>query len=85
MFDDVEFAGQAGSVEPRVTPVNCGEWVRITETIDSRATGLTIMCHPSHPGFPPGWILRGKNSMQNVAWPGRAPVILSVKTATLLR
>jgi hypothetical protein len=33
----------------------------------------------------PRWILRRKRSMQNVAYPGRKPVLLSTDTATRLR
>ncbi|MCH1438110.1 MAG: PmoA family protein, partial [Rubripirellula sp.] len=33
----------------------------------------------------PFWILRRKNSMQNVAYPGRKPVSLSTKTPMRLR
>lgn len=83
--DDVAFVGRTGPVEPEATPVEGGAWMRITGTIDDKATGVTIMCHPSHPNFPPKWILRSRNSMQNAVWPGREPVALSTETATVLR
>ena len=82
---DVAFTGRTGPVEPRQTPVAGGAWMRVAGTIDGEAAGVTIMCHPSHPDFPPQWILRSRNSMQNVAWPGREPVPLSTETPTVLR
>jgi hypothetical protein len=85
LADDVAFVGQSGPVDPQETPVGGGAWMRVTGTIDERMTGVTIMCHPLHPSFPPKWILRSKSSMQNVAWPGREPVTLSTDAATVLR
>jgi hypothetical protein len=83
--DDVAFTGRTGPVEPRETAVDAGAWLRVTGTIDGEATGVTILCHPSHPDMPPKWILRSRNSMQNVAWPGREPVALSTENPTVLR
>lgn len=85
LSDDVTFVGQKGPVEPRITPVDGGAWMRVSGTIDGKPTGVTIMCHPSHPNFPLKWILRSKNSVQNVAWPGRRPVALDTEAATVLR
>ena len=83
--DDVAFVGQNGPVEPQVTPVEGGAWMRLTGTIGDKATGVTVLCHPSHPRFPLQWILRSENSMQNAVWPGREPVVLSTQTPAVLR
>jgi hypothetical protein len=85
LSDDVAFTGRTGPVEPRVTPVEAGAWLRVSGTINGQASGVTIMCHPSHPDFPPKWILRSRNSMQNAAWPGPEPVALRTEAPTVLR
>ena len=86
--DDVEFLGKHGPIEPQKTAVKAGAWMHLSGTLDGAAEknfGITIMCHPSHPGLPPNWILRRKNSMQNVAWTGREPLTLDTNSPTVLR
>ena len=64
--DDIRFTGRAGAVTPKVTAVEAGPWMEMTGAfVKSRQGGITILCHPTLPGFPQPWILRNRNSMQN--------------------
>ena len=84
--ENILFQGPAGRVVPQRTAVEAGTWVDVTESDGSaQSTGVAILCHPSHPVFPPSWILRNARSMQNVAYPGRHPIPLSTNTDLVLR
>lgn len=86
LADDVKFVGQIGSVAPqRLAAVEGGAWMDVVGTLDGKRKGVTIMVHPSHPGYPLKWILRPKGSMQNPQWPGRKPVRLSTTEDLRLR
>ena len=52
---------------------------------DNKPTGLTILCHPSNPGFPHGWTIRRTASCQNPVYPGQEPVALSMEKPLVLR
>lgn len=85
--NDIEFTGHQGSVEPQHGAVEAGPWMDFSGTFgkSTRKSGLTILCHPSLPGYPQGWILRRSHSMQNPAYPGREAVALSQKKPTVFR
>lgn len=85
LSEDVEFVGQTGPVKPAKTAVDGGAWMNVTRTLEGKRRSVTILVHPSHPGFPVKWILRSKRSMQNPQWPGRKPVSVSTKSDTVLR
>jgi len=69
---EVVFQGQSGLVEPTSTAVKGGGWMDIRGDFGDHGSesGITIMCHPSVPGFPQPWILRRTGSMQNAVYPG---------------
>ena len=73
--DDVVFQSSTGPVVPRVNAIEAGPWIDILGTVRrGRAkSGIVLLSHPENPGHPQPWILRSKDSMQNVAWPGREP------------
>ena len=48
-------------------------------------SGVAICTHPSTPNFPAPWILRQKSSMQNIVFPGRERVGISMDKPTILR
>lgn len=77
--DDIQFSSEGKQVEPKVTSVNAGPWMDFTGSFDGKAapaSGVLVFNHPSNPGSPQPWILRKEKSMQNVAFPGRHPVVL---------
>lgn len=84
--DDARFQGEHGDVEPQRTSVAAGRWVNLTGTLNGKTLGgIAMLTHPTLPVFPPEWILRRKNSMQNPVFPGRKPVPLSETEPLVLR
>ena len=85
LAEDVRFMSQRGPLSPERTAIEGGAWVDVTGTFNGRKSGVAMMVHRDHPGFPLRWILRSKRSMQNPQWPGRKPIQLSRKHATRLQ
>ena len=85
--EGIQFLGQKGNLELIVNQVQAGPWVDIAGSLglEGKTCGIAILCHPSIPIFPPGWLLRRKNSMQNPAYPGEQPVLLSTEKPVILR
>ncbi|MBG0861013.1 MAG: PmoA family protein [Bacteroidales bacterium] len=87
MPEDLIFTSETGSVTPQNLQINSGPWMDFSAVFGSSGekTGVAILCHPSNPGHPEPWILRQKESMQNVVFPGRKktnldnPLILSYR------
>jgi len=80
MPEKVDFLGQSGQVEPTSTAVEGGGWMHLRGDFGNRGSesGITMMCHPSVPGFPQSWILRRSGSMQNAVYPGAEAVPLEI-------
>ncbi len=71
--EDVRFEDKDGQVTPKRLAVAAGPWMNISGSFfeqDSLA-GIALVSHPFNPGYPEPWILRAKNSMQNLKFPGR--------------
>lgn len=83
--EDVQFVGPAGPVEPQETAVEAGPWVDVSATYGQAPSGVTILQHPSNPGYPQPWILRSEASMQNPKWPGETPVLIPTDESVTLR
>ena len=71
---DLAMTGPKGAVTPKRTPVVAGGWLNFTGTFGQSASGVTILVHPSNPGYPQPWILRKQRSCQNAVYPGRHAV-----------
>lgn len=93
--DSLNFSGAAGEVEPTRLPVEAGRWLDLSGTFNASAvqnvvaepkqSGMTILCHPTIPGFPRPWILRRARSMQNPVFPGQTPVAVPMDQPLILR
>lgn len=85
--DDLVFTSSHGPVIPQTLQVTAGPWMDFSGTFGSASepSGLTICCHPSTPNYPAPWILRQKTSMQNIVFPGRNRVGISMDQPTVLR
>ncbi len=60
-------------------------WAGVSGTFaEGKTSGLAILGHPSSPVFPSRWVLR-HYGMQNVAYPGREPVLLSSEKPLVIR
>jgi hypothetical protein len=80
--DDIKFVNKDLEITPQVTAVQAGAWLDCVGSFDGKDQspgGVAVFCHPSNPGHPQPWILRRERSMQNIAFPGRAPVKLTKK------
>jgi hypothetical protein len=82
---DIRMTDASGPVTPRNTAVPAGDWIDFAGTFGAAPSNFAILVHPSHPGQPRKWILRNSGSAQNLAFPGRAPVAIPMKTPLTLR
>jgi hypothetical protein len=85
--DDLVFTSEDGAVIPQTLQVIAGAWMDFSGTFgpSREPSGLAICCHPSTPNYPAPWILRQQTSMQNIVYPGRERVPLSMDRPTILR
>jgi hypothetical protein len=81
------FASSAGAVTPTEEQLVAGGWMDIStpDTVKAGGFGLAILCHPTTPNYPAPWILRQTRSMQNIVYPGRDSVGLSMNQSVILR
>ncbi|WP_232835152.1 DUF6807 family protein [Pleomorphovibrio marinus] len=75
LSENVGFFDEEGEVAPRELPVSAGPWMNVTKEKEGDP-GVVIMGEPDELPDYKGWILRAKNSMQNMAFPGREPIVL---------
>ena len=90
LSDNIIFTGPEGrQVEAQNLPVSAGGWMDISGSLGKGGSpaGITIMAHPTNPGYPNPWILRAKNSMQNAVFPhpGAQAIPLSDTEPTVLK
>lgn len=88
MPSDLKFTDAKGDVTPQGPPVAASPWMDFSASFRGEGeprSGLTILCHPSTPGFPQRWILRARGSMQNPVYPGREAVTLPMEKPLILR
>lgn len=85
--DNLVFTSDHGPVVPQTLQVIAGPWMDFSGTFgpSDALSGLAICCHPSTPNYPAPWILRQQTSMQNIVYPGRDRVPLSMDQPTVLR
>ncbi len=89
LTEDTFFTSSEGKVKPENLPVKGTGWIDLSGPLgrNGAKAGLSILSHPTNPGYPNPWILRSKNSMQNAVYPfpGNTPIPLSMKKPTTLR
>lgn len=85
--DDLVFTSTDGKVTPQTLQIIAGPWMDFSGTFGTggEKNGLAILCHPDTPNYPAPWILRQKTSMQNIVFPGRDPVEISMDHPTRLK
>lgn len=79
---DIRFFSKDQEIAATELAVDAGPWMDFSGSFDGKdqpESGVAVFCHPSNPGHPQPWILRSEKSMQNVVFPGRAPVDLPAK------
>jgi len=87
MPEGLVFTGEGGAVTPEELQVAAGPWVDVSAPYGAggEVSGVSILTHPSSPGFPQQWILRQTGSMQNPVFPGRDPVGVPADRSIVLR
>ncbi len=85
--DDLVFTSSNGRVTPQTLQIIAGTWMDFSGSFGpgEEQNGLAILCHPGTPNYPAPWILRQKTSMQNIVFPGREPVEISMDQPTKLK
>ncbi|WP_339714065.1 DUF6807 family protein [Cyclobacterium amurskyense] len=78
LSENAGFFDENGPVTPDNLPVAAGDWINITKNGPDDA-GVVIMGEPDKLPSYQGWILRKRNSMQNMAFPGQEPLLLDKK------
>jgi hypothetical protein len=67
------FTSEKGKLIPQLNTVVSGPLIDFSAPFgkEGKMSGLTLICDKSNPHYPQPWILRQKNSMQNIVFPGR--------------
>jgi hypothetical protein len=81
------FTSDNGPVKPQELQIKAGSWMDFSGMFDitTQVSGVTILCHPSMPDYPEPWILRQSGSMQNVVFPGRERIDVTMNKPVVLR
>ena len=82
---DIKMTDSRGEVKPTRLAVAAGDWVNLGGTLTKGTSGFAIFVHPKNPGGTRKWILRKARSSQNVAYPGRKPVGISMEKPLSLK
>ncbi len=82
------FTSEGGPLLSQMNQIKAGSWMDFSNPNGRNGdiSGITILCHPSTPNYPAPWILRGyEASMQNIVFPGRDRVEISMNKVIVLR
>ena len=86
--EDLTFISGDTTVKPEVLAVTAGSWMDFSGTFVNTKCGVTILTHPQFPAQRQKWIIRDGNlfrSLQNVRFPGREPVDISMDKPLTLK
>ncbi len=85
--EDLIFTSQGGAVTPQTLQIEAGSWMDFSGSLgnSNKLSGLILLCHPTTPNHKAPWILRQHSSMQNIVFPGRDKVPLSLESPTVLQ
>jgi len=84
---NVKFAGSEGIVEPKIAAVQSDGFVNISGNLaaDGNKGGIVLIDNPENRNYPQPYILRKKNSMQNIVFPGREAISVSTTEPLVLK
>lgn len=82
---DIIMNDSSGIVKPKRNLLSAGDWVNFSGTFGKEKSNFAIFVHPSNPGYTRKWVLRKSRSMQNAAYPGRKPVLVSTERPLVLK
>ncbi len=74
-----QFISEQGKIEPVKFQVNAGSWMKfIIPFSKKRGVSLLVKENANIPNYPQPWILRQKGSMQNIVYPGKNLIDISI-------
>lgn len=83
--EDLTFTSKDGAIVPKTLQIEAGPGMDFSASFNGiDKSGVSILCHPETPNYPAPWILRSKTSMQNIVFPGRNLIEISVDKPTVL-
>lgn len=76
--NDIRFYSVDTALQATETPVSAGPWMNFSGEFNPRGSqpGVALFTPTPYPGPQQSWILRSKNSMQNIVFPGRKTQVL---------
>lgn len=86
--ENLRFTSESGQIKPQTLQIKAGSWMDFSAPFGKHGelNGITVLCHPSTPNYPEPWILRYKEtSMQNIVFPGKIRINLSMDKSTILK
>jgi len=86
MPDGLLFTSKNGQIIPQNLQITAGSWMDFSASYGKKGeiSGITLTGYPGLPNFSQQWILRQVHSMQNIVFPGREPVELSMNDPLIL-
>ncbi len=84
--EDLVFTSETGQVTPQNLQIKAGPWMDFSASFGKKGklAGLSLLCHPNTPNYVAPWILRQKESMQNIVFPGKDRIKLSADKPLVL-
>ena len=87
MPDNLSFRSNEGEVNPILFQLETGPWLdfSVLDSVSGNREGMTILSYQGTSAGKIPWILRRKQSMQNVVFPGRERIKLPTDKALILK
>lgn len=87
MPDNLSFRSDEGEVDPILYQIETGPWLdfSVLDSVSGSCEGLAILSYQGTLGGKIPWILRRKESMQNVVFPGRERIKLPTDNPLTLK
>jgi Methane oxygenase PmoA len=84
---DLIFTSTNGPVIPQTLQIQAGQWMDFSGSFDKnkKISGMSILSLPDFLNYPVHWILRKETAMQNIVFPGRQRINLSLNNPIVLK
>ena len=86
MPEGLIFSSNSGQIIPQNLQIEAGTWMDFSAPYgkNGEMSGITLLGYPGLPNFSQLWILRQERSMQNIVFPGRDSVEISMSDPLIL-
>lgn len=84
---NLTFTSVDGPVIPNISQINAGPYMDFSGSFgkSGETVGAAIFCYPQTPNYPQPWILRSVTSMQNIVFPGKKRILLTMGHPVVLQ